>query len=487
MVIVFMMTPFIIDQIGKDLFGLWSMIFAVVAMFGLLDMGFATTAVRYVGEYWGSGDKEKLERSLGSLMGVYLFMGLVCFIIAWYVSPIVAQAYDFPEEQKDHFIFILRLIGVVIALSFPLSLYRSLLTGSGNMSAVNISDLFFAIANAILGYTLLKQGYGINGLAFSTAITMLGSFLAFIPLSKWRCKGVRVSLRMFSKSELKLLLNFSAYAFMANIAMMIIMRIDPLVIGTYLTLADAAIFAIAAKIAEYSYFLNKQFSNALMPLISQQRGKSDTESIRRIMLDGSRYLLAIAFPFITLLFYFTPVLIDVWVGSEFSQSSDLLRLLLVGVLVATTLFIPSNILTICDKHKYVALVMGGSAILNLMISLTLVRSLGLVGVALGTVISTVLIEFLFLFSQSAKRMGLRYFDFVKRVIAPVTLPLLPMFTSIWLIEFFMTVNTLIAVLLASCSAGLVYVAAFFAVGVSGEERSFVLNALNRRRSRIVAG
>ena len=50
MVVVFFMTPYIVSRIGVDLFGLWSLIFAVIGIFGLLDLGFATAAVKYVAE-----------------------------------------------------------------------------------------------------------------------------------------------------------------------------------------------------------------------------------------------------------------------------------------------------------------------------------------------------------------------------------------------------------------------------------------------------
>jgi len=48
--VMFLLIPFIVSRLGMDLFGLWSLIFAVVGLFGLLDLGFATAAMKYVAE-----------------------------------------------------------------------------------------------------------------------------------------------------------------------------------------------------------------------------------------------------------------------------------------------------------------------------------------------------------------------------------------------------------------------------------------------------
>lgn len=482
MVVVFLMTPFIIGHIGQELFGLWSIIFAVVAIFGLLDMGFATAAVKYVGEYWASGETDKLEDSLGTLLLVYLLLGIICFLGAWNVAPVVASSYQFSPEQQAQFTLILRMIGGVVALSFPLSLYRSLLTGSGYMSVVNMSDLFFALLNALLAYQLLEAGYGINGLAISTAATMLGSFIAFIPLSRLRCPRVRITPFRFTRSGLGTLLSFSVYAFIANIAMMVIMRIDPLVIGSFLTLSDAAVFAIAAKIAEYSYFLNKQFSNALMPLISQQNGAKDQAGILRLLKDGSRFLLALAVPFCLLLFYFAPDLILLWVGDQFAMAGALLRILLVGVLAAAVLLLPSNVLAICGRHKYIAAVMIASAITNLTLSIFLVQKYGLTGVALGTLIATLLIECLFIFPAACRAMGMPLLSYTREVLFPILLPVVPMLIVVDQCYRLLDTLSLLAVVVSGALGALIYFGIFYRFGTRREERVLLSSRLTRWRS-----
>jgi len=81
MVVVLIMTPYIIGQLGMDMFGLWSLIFAVIGIFGLMDFGFATAAVKAVAEATGSNDETGRNRALASLLLVYTLIGLLSLVL----------------------------------------------------------------------------------------------------------------------------------------------------------------------------------------------------------------------------------------------------------------------------------------------------------------------------------------------------------------------------------------------------------------------
>ena len=61
-VVVFLyLIPFIIHTLGKETFGLWSLIWAFVSLFALLDFGFGPSVVKYVGKARGENDPQQQE------------------------------------------------------------------------------------------------------------------------------------------------------------------------------------------------------------------------------------------------------------------------------------------------------------------------------------------------------------------------------------------------------------------------------------------
>ena len=95
---------------------------------------------------------------------------------------------------------------------------------------------------------------------------------------------------------LTIFLSSAVLLVLANVAVLLTLRLVPVVIKLFLPLSAVALYAVAAKVSEYTFLLNKQFSNALMPLVSQLHGRGDHDAIRRIMTDGTRFLLALAVP-----------------------------------------------------------------------------------------------------------------------------------------------------------------------------------------------
>lgn len=482
MVVVFFLTPFIISTLGIEEFGLWSLVFAVIGIFGLLDFGFATAAVKYVAEAVGSKDHSGLSRIISSLAVIYSVIGIVCLLLVLLLASPASYLFDLDETRRQVFSSILLVVGIAVSLSFPLSIFKAIMLGSGRMVFVNGIEVLMSLTNAGLVVYLLSSGFGLQGLAYSAAATMLGNLVLLVPMVRKMLPDVTISLSNFSSSQVKELLSFSVYAFIANIAVLIILRIDPIVIGMFLPLSAIAIYAIAAKIAEYTYLLNKQFSNALMPLVSQAKGRSDHELIHRILVDGTRFLMAIALPFIALLFFYAPEIVNVWVGHDFDESIPLLRILLVAVFFTAIQLNAANVLGMTGMHKFVAHSMAASALINLVLSVVLVQLYGLTGVAVATLTAAFVIEALIMVPRSCKSQGISGIEFLRRGILPAVPAAVPMLLLAWLLADWRAPETIGLIVLEGGAAALVYFILFLFTGVSGEERKKVVAKIRAWRA-----
>ena len=418
MVVVFLMTPYIIGQLGMDTFGLWSLIFAVIGIFGLMDFGFATAAVKTVAEATGAGDEAGRNRALASLLLLYTLIGLLSLVLVMALAAPMAGWFDLSESQHGLFLPVIWILGLAVSLNFPASLFKAALSGAGRMHIVNAVELVMVLVNAGLVYILLEAGHGITGLAISTALTMVGTSLALIPLAYRLLPGFSLSWRLMSLQNIRPLLSFSVYAFLANVAVLVTLRLDPVVIKLFLPLSAVALYAVAAKVSEYTFLLNKQFSNALMPLVSQLHGRGDHDAIRRIMTDGTRFLLALAVPGIGLLYYYAPEFIQLWLGAEFAESADLLRILLLALIPVTLQLNAANILGMTGQHRFLAIAMLISAALNLLFSMALIAAFGLPGAALGTLAAVLLVEAAFILPRACRHSGVSATTFLGTVVWP---------------------------------------------------------------------
>lgn len=480
MVLVFFLTPFIISHLGMDLFGLWSLIFAVMGMFGLMDLGFATAAVKYVAEHAGRRDHEGRNRILSTLLVIYSGLGLLCLLLVALLTEGTGGWFELTSTQGAQFKVALWTLGSAVALGFPLSLFKAALVGSGKMALVNGVELGTSLINAAGVVLVLSAGYGLPGLAAVTAFTMLGASLFLIPFTYRLLPNFSLSPAAFAPERAGELLHFSIYFFIANVAVLVILRIDPVVIKMFLSLQAVAIYAVAGKVSEYTYLLNKQFSNALMPLVSQSSGAGDAATVQRVLVDGTRFLLAIALPFCSLLFFFAPEIIQLWLGSEFAESAGLLRILLGAVLGTAVQLNAANVLGMTGRHRFVAFAMGGSAAINLGLSLWLIQIWNLSGVALATLIATLVTEVSFVVPRACREHGVGLYDFVRRALWPSFPALFPMLGLAFLLSTWQAPDRFHWIFLEGGLCALVYFLGFALTGLTAAERRLIGDKLRRR-------
>jgi len=484
MVVVFFLTPYIVSQIGVDLFGLWSLIFAVVGLFGLLDLGFATAAVKYVAEFTTSGDTASRNQVLATLLVIYSALGLICLALVALFSGEAARWFDLTESQRTGFTTALWLLGSAVAIGFPLSLFKAILVGGGRMSLVNAVELVTTLVNAALVVVLLQAGYGLLGLAASTAATMLLTPLVLLVFAYRLTPDLSLSAAHFRRERVRELGGYSFFFFIANIAVLVILRIDPVVIKAFLPLSAVALYAVAAKVSEYTYLLNKQFSNALMPLVSQSKGAGDQAAIRRVLIDGTRFLMAIAVPFIALLYFYADAILVLWMGHEFADAAPLLRILLIAVFFTGVQLNAANVLGMTGHHRFVAMAMGGSALINLALSILLIQHLGLTGVAIATLVAAFVVETLVIVPRACAVHGVTLARFLSQAVLPTLPALLPALGAAYLLDQAWPADSFPRIFAAGAASAALYFAVFLRTGLkAGERRALIdrLGALQRPR------
>jgi O-antigen/teichoic acid export membrane protein len=477
MVAVFFMTPYVIGKLGLEQFGLWSLIYSLVGLFGLMDFGLATAAVKYVAEATGTNNQQGRNQTLATLLLIYVVIAVLCMTLVMVLATPVSSSFELADDQQQMFAPVLWLLGLAVSLNFPASLFKASMSGAGRMHIVNIFDLVMVLVNVSLTFVLLEAGYGMMGLAISTAVTLLGTSVAMIPLAYRLIPGFSVHWGLVSRQRIRPLLSFSMCAFMANIALLVTLRLDPIAIKMFLPLSAVALYAIAAKISEYVFLLNKQFSNALMPLVSQLHGRGDSASIGKLMLDGTRLLLAFALPAIGLLFYYATEFIELWLGSEFAASAYLLRILLVALLPATLQLNAANVLGMTGQHRFLAHCMLGSALLNILASIAGVAIFGLQGAAFGTLLAVLVIEAGLILPRAYAFIGVSATHFLRQTLVPALPALVPMYSLAWLLDRYLGTDNLGILIFKLLLCALVYLATFAITALTPTERAVIASRL----------
>jgi hypothetical protein len=133
------------------------------------------------------------------------------------------------------------------------------------------------------------------------------------------------------------------------------------------------------------------------------------------------------------------------------------------------------------RHRLVACTALGEALVNLALSLVLVRYYGLVGVAIGTAVPITLGNLGILLPAACRQAGLGVGAFLRAVAIAPTIGALPALTVCLFLRSILRADSLSAIALQSSIVALVYVAAVWMVGfekqVREQYRSYARNVI----------
>lgn len=477
-VAVFFITPFILGVVGVEQFGLWALCLAVTGVLGLLDMGFGTAAVKYVAECSGNSDFDARNEALSTLFVVYSVLGGFCLLLLIAFIPAGVQVFGLDPQQADSFKTVMAITGIAMALALPLSVFRSALIGAGRFDLVNLVETGSILVNAVLVVTMLLNGWGLTGLAIAYASVMLLAPMVMIPVASRLIPAFRLATSLVRLRRLAEVAPLAMYFMLANIALLITLRSDVLIIKGFLPLTAVAAYAIAAKISEYSYLLNKQFSNALMPLVSHSIGAGDQAMVRAILVDGTRYLMIIATPLLGLLFFHAEHIVVLWVGPELQAVVLPLRILLAAVLFSTLQLNAANVLGMTGGHRGVAFIMIGSALFNILLSLLLIPRMGLAGAAVSTLAAACILEFGMMLKRACNRQAITLGTVLRGVI-PVLLSAVPMLMVADWMDSYWPVSSFTDLALQGIVAVFCYACLVSFTGIRRPERTRVIRILER--------
>ncbi len=371
------MTPIIIDAIGVDEYGEWAIVFAAIGLVSLSDLGFATAAIKFLAEA-AVDSRQRLGEITGSLLAVYSALTVFCgaVVLVLYQADVMAM-----HGMNKVFL----LLGISTTFIMGTSVHRAFLIAVGKQEIVNWITILGTLAQAGLTWKLLSLEMGTFGMALAHALSMSLQALLFT-LFAAEASMPRPTFHNL-RSHIKTIATFSVWALIANVCFMLIIRVDPLIIEAILDSRSVALYAIALKVGEQVLLLNKQFSNALLPLISQRQSAANRSALAELLVYSTRYLMILATPITVLLAINASDLLRIWIGDVVSGAATSLSILAIAALGSTMQFNAANILGMSGYPKFVALSMTWSAAMKILLGTLLVFEFGIAGAAVGTLIA----------------------------------------------------------------------------------------------------
>ena len=432
-VVGFFLWPVIVHRLGDDAAGIWVLIFSITGYYGLFDLGIRSSVIRYIARARATSDLEGASKVISTSLFTYTCIGAIAFLITVIASLFVDRFQSIRPEFHSTARWLLLMVGAAVSLGFPLGISGGVLEGLQRFDAQRLPTIIATLLRAVLIVVALKHGQGLLMVAFITVALPLIASLVCSGIAM-RLLPVPIGLRYVDRETLREMSTYGGKTLIILIAARLRFRTDSVIIGSFLSAAAITYFNIGSRIVDYAGEVVENLAQVFMPMSSHSDAKGDVERLRKIFVGGNRFCAFTIFPLCVMLIILGKSIIEAWVGIRYVEVSYPVLLVLV---LSTTLMLAQaaspRVLFGMGKHKTWALVTLIEGLVNIALSIALVRPYGITGDAIGTALPLAITMIFFLPWHLCKQLQIRIGTYLREayslpliVCAPLTVVLLLM-------------------------------------------------------------
>jgi len=422
--VVLVLSPYVLKRLGEDQNGVWVTIVAFTGILSLLILGVPMAAVRFVAEQVARQDLPRANAVVATCVVICGALGaaaLVVGAILWWVFR--ARYLDGPHAQvlgpgvADGASLAFVMVSLQVAFAFVMRLPYGIFDAHHDFvarNAIMAGELVLRLATTL---TFLHHDASLPALALVQIVSMLFEFTTAMVVLRRRHPGIRFSWRGYDPAILRSVLGFSVFAMLLNVGTLLAFRVDAIVIGAFLEPRHATWFDVGNKFFDPMMGLLIAVGAVVMPKAADLKARGREGELRDVFLKWSKICLSIVLLLGIYLLVAGPDFLGWWVGSEFVEPSGrVLQVLMLSFLV----YLPVRgvalpILLGLGKPKAPAVGLLVMGIVNVGISLALVGSMQILGVALGTAIPNVLFA-VFVLTLACRELSVGLGEYVSYVL-----------------------------------------------------------------------
>jgi O-antigen/teichoic acid export membrane protein len=478
-VLVLVMTPVLLNGLGTEAFGVWTLVGAFSFYLRLLDLGFSRTAQKTIAEYAARKDPRGMREAISTLFWLLVLPGIAALLIGAAIALLFPDLFDVTGELSTESQILILIVTLELAISVPTDTFTGSLIGLQRFDLVNLTFILTAIAQNVGWVVVLATGGGLVELGIvSITFGVVGQFARYLYVRRL-IHGASISPELFNRRLIRPYAAQSLWFSVTWVGEIVRTRVDVLVVGLVVGVSGAGIYGVAQKLTWAVIEVVEPVTRVFFPHSASLAPGESRATLQESLLAATRITLGIALPLCVTFSALATQILDAWVGSGFDEAAVVIIYLCSAIALATAFRTGLWMVQGAGQVSGPAIVIVSEALLNLGLSVWLGSEHGIAGVALGTLIATAATTVV------AVPLVCRYFElgtgrFVYEVLRAHLPPIAVALAVAWLVTRF-PLSGLLAVAGAMIAVAGTYLVVFAATGLTRTERHELLARLRAAR------
>jgi O-antigen/teichoic acid export membrane protein len=398
MATMFISIPLTLQYLGIERFGLWMTISSVIAMLAFADLGIGNGLLNAISEANGKDDHASVRRYISSafviLTGIALFISLTFSLITPHVPWARLFNVQSPLAIKESGVAVAVFV-FCFAINIPAGIIQRVQMGLQMGFIANLWQAGGSILGLVAVLLVIKFEMGlpwlVGAMAGAPVLAALLNGILFFGLTR---TNLAPDFGFVCLAAMKRIAHIGSLFLVLQVAGLIAFQSDVLILAHYLGPEAVAQYSIVMKAFSIPSLILSFYLMALWPAYGEALSRSDMNWVRSSFIKSLKYSFVINIPITIFLVIFGNWLIENWVGPSVSPSLDLL----IGMGLWSALTVLGGnfaaLLNGLNAMRFQALTAALMAVVNILISIWLVKLIGISGVIYGSIISLIFINYI---------------------------------------------------------------------------------------------
>lgn len=362
----------VLNALGQENFGLFNLVFGVVAMFTFINGAMMAATQRYLGFEIGKNNVENIKNTFITSLFIHIILAFLLSIFIFILKDtFLNNILNVDQYKKEaEIIYFLAMVSIVISiLQVPFS---ALITAYEKMQAFAYLALFEGVAKLLVVFLLNNFNY--NKVIFYSALLTSITFIVFTLHIFYSYLNFPKVLEFFStklskiKSQFGGMLNFMGWSLIGNLSVVMRNHGANILLNIFFGVLVNAAFAIAMTMMGALSSLVSSISNAINPQIFKKYAENNLDEFFNLISYGTKYYIYMISLVVFPLIFCMDIILSLWLKNPPQYVLIFCSLALILVLIESFSTLIISAIQATGEIKGTQIVVGSLLLMNLPIS-----------------------------------------------------------------------------------------------------------------------
>lgn len=472
----------VLNVLGVEDYGVYGIVGGVVALFGFLNSAMSAATQRYLAFDIGKDDFVRLRNTFNATLIIHVVIAFLIIMIGetlgmWFLKNKLIIPADRIDSAK--FVFHLSLISAGIAITqVP---FNALIIARERMNVFAVFSIVEVVLKLIIVYLLFivdtdkLKLYSILLLIVTILVSSFYKIFCFINFKESKFKW------LYDKEYFIELISYSGWNLFGSISAVAKGQGINIILNLFFGIVVNAAYAIMIQVQSAVNIFVANFLTALRPQIIKNYASNNLNDYYNLIIKGSKYAFYLLFIIVVPIIYNIDFILKFWLKTPPKFTNIFIILSLLNLLIESLSGTLMTGVQATGEIKWYQIILGGFLFLNLPVSyfIFLNYKIPYLTFTVAILLSCFSLFFRLVFLKKIIQFNIRlYFE---EVIIPVLILSISSGIIFYFGHEFIKTSNIVDLFLKSTYAIVFNIFLIFLVGMTKEEKIFIMNKLKLNR------